>query len=203
MDKGASVFVAVAVAILTFAPTADATPIMPGDVFRVTFTDTSPTAFVYLDSDPSQNTTIPNPDFGAVTAADFTLGAPVGPGTFHISNVANIVGTPPFLTVDFSALFFDATLLGLTGKITDTYLGGGGGLHADVLDTFLPPSLGAPGTWTLSDDRLSASPPFTIVTTGTYVAAAVPVPEPCTLLLCSSGVFVAIARRRTKKRNGF
>jgi hypothetical protein len=202
MAKGSGVLFAVAVAVLTFGPRANATPIMSGDVFRVTFTDTSPMVFAFLDSDPSQNTTIPNPDFGAVTAADFTLGAPVGSGIFRISNVTNLVGTPPFLTVDFSALSFDASLLGLTGTISDTYLGGGGGLHADLLKTFLPSSLGSPGTWTLSDDRLSDQPPITLVTSGTYVAtpATPAVPEPASLLLLGTGLIGAGVRRYRRGR---
>src|SRR5262245_40686120 len=122
MANRLTVVAAVTVGILCCAARTDAS-IMLGDVFRISFTDTGPTALAFLDSDHTQHTLIdPNPDLGTVTSADFKLGPSVGSGLFSIAAVTYPVGAPPFLSVDFTNLTFDANLLGLFGILTDTYL---------------------------------------------------------------------------------
>jgi len=183
------------IATFAFVLRAEASPITTGDVFHITFTDTSANATAFLDSDPSQTSTILNPDFGSVTSADFVLGALFGPGVFRIAQIKNPVGAPPFLTVDLSGLFFNATLLGLTGTLDDTFTGGGGGLHHEILTPALPAAFGSPGTWDLSDDHVDGG--FTLITHGVYTVSQTP--EPISLILLGSGIAAGLVRRPGKK----
>jgi hypothetical protein len=189
-----SILAAAAIAVLTAVPSADATPIT-GDQFIVTFTETSMNYVAFNDSDPSTTILVTDPDFGKVTVADIILGAPASPGFFRIASISGFFPFP-FLTTDLSALFFDATTLDLTGDFKATFLGGGGGLHASDLALADPA-----GTWTLSDDHLSAPTPFTLISSGTYTTAPAPVPEPSALLLLGGGLagLGTVLRRRVKK----
>jgi len=175
---------------LAFVPKVEAIP-LAGDQYYVTFTETGPCFTGYLDSNPSQTQqTCPDPDLGVVTVAEITLGSLASPGFFSLANVIAVQGGPPaLLTLDFSAVRFDAATLGLTGHMFDTFLGLAGGRHADDL------ALTDPGkTWILTDDHIDGG--FTVITNGIYSTA--PVPEPCTLALLVSGFGMLATRRRRR-----
>ncbi len=195
MSRRLVIYVAVFIGVLASAARAGAAPIQAGDAFNIVFTDTALSAIAYLDTDPSQQQIINNPDFGAVTSGTFVLGNAVSPGFFRIAEVIDLVGSPSYLTVDLSSIFFDAATWGLTGTITTTFLGGSGGNHTDVLTASDTVAQGVPGKWVLADDHVTGG--FTIVTSGTYTATRVP--EPSTIVMLGPGVAVFAVLRRRKK----
>jgi hypothetical protein len=178
------------VVALTFASRAGATPIS-GDSYLVTFTETGPCYSAFADTNPSVVVpTCPDPGVGSVTVAEIVLGAAVTPGVFSLASVTAVQGGPgPLLSLDFSAVRFDAATLGLSGNMFETFTGGGGGLRSDSL------ALTDPGkTWILYDDHVTGG--FTVITNGTYTVDTVP--EPVTLCLVGTGVAFIVARRRQR-----
>jgi len=136
---------------LDFGPQAiqglPAATVVQGDQFPVVLTETS----------------------GSVPGATFnvkvTIGADLGGGLFGVSDltiVSSSIPVNPFLTEDLSGLTFDSADFHLSGDVTGTSLGGGGGTHHFVL-SFTDPQ----GTWEF-DDTNAAVPPQTTTTTGTY-----------------------------------
>ena len=108
-----ALFIATSGAIID-APAA-ANPVFPGDQFDLDATQTSPNVRT-----GSGTVTI-----GAHTIGDFyaVIGLEV------IKDATGECLTCQLLTEDLSNLLFDAASFGLTGTVTGTFLGDGGGLH--------------------------------------------------------------------------
>jgi hypothetical protein len=137
---------------LAFAPQAilgePGVTVMPGDIFTVQLTEVSGA----------------NP--GAMFTVDVTIGASAGGGLFNVSDFTIIASTVACgggcapLTQDLTKLFFDSADFELSGDITGTYLGSGGGLHTFDLG-FTDPT----ATWTFTETSAAHG---TRITTGTY-----------------------------------
>src|SRR5262249_33889454 len=134
--------------------------------------------------------TCPDPGLGDVTIGRLTLGALASPGFYSLASLVAVQGGPPvFLTLDFSTVRFDAATLGLSGHVYSSFLGGGGGTHADDLALT---DIGK--TWILADDHVTGG--FTEVSNGTYTVARVPEASSSALFLLGSGVVLLEALRR-------
>jgi hypothetical protein len=123
--------------------------VVPGDIFT------------------AQLTELTGGEPGAIFTVDLTIGAPAGGGLFDVSSFTVIASTVVCgggcapLTQDANNLHFDSTDFELSGDLTGTFLGSGGGLHTFDLG-FTDPT----ATWTFTDTRVADG--RIRITTGAY-----------------------------------
>jgi len=172
MTKRGFCILTVIVGLLTLVATQAPAAVVAGEQFTIIFSETSPQILLN----------------GAT--ATITLGPLASPGFFSVSNLSVISGTTCLTcgleTEVLTGVLFDAATLDLSGHVTGTFLGAGGGQHSFDLSLSDAPT----PAWVFTNNHLDAVPPFSDVSSGTYrtIAAAAAVPEASTLLLFGAGL---------------